>query len=77
MENGNSILTREEKRIARACGISASSLIYHGNNSTGAEYSLANGYFYIAGTFNGYGKPHIYRALLRQFIARAKAACGY
>jgi hypothetical protein len=77
MANGNNVLTREEKRIARACGISAASLIYHGNNSTGAEYSLANGYFYIAGTFNGYSKPYIYRELLRQFISRAKAACGY
>lgn len=76
MTNGSDVLTREEKRIARACGINSESLIFHGNNEKGAVYSLSNSWFYISGVFSGYGKPYIYRALLRRFIERAKEACG-
>lgn len=77
MANGYRLLTNEEKRIARACGISANDIVFCGFNGCGKVYRLVNKYMYISGTFDGYEKPYIYRALLRQFIERAKRACGY
>lgn len=70
-------LTPYEKAVARKCGISAADITCHGANSYGTVYSLYNRWFYISGTFNGYSKPEIYRALLRQFIERAERAVGY
>lgn len=75
--NGTKTLNAYEKCVARACGISACDLVFHGNNETGAVYSLVNAWFYIAGTYNGYTRAEIYRDLLRRFIARAEKACGY
>lgn len=70
-------LTSYEKAVARACGISANDVISHGANDYGTEYSLLNGYFYIACTYSGYTRAQIYRDLLRRFIKRAEKSCGY
>lgn len=70
-------LTPYEKTVARRCGISAADIACHGRNECGAVYSLYNRWFYISGTFDGYSKPQVYRALLRQFIERAERAAGY
>ena len=51
--------TAYEKRVLRACGISAESLVYHGQNSTGAAYSLVNSWFYICGCYVGYTRQAV------------------
>lgn len=65
-------LTSYEKAVARACGISARDVRRDGANSCGTVYRLANNYFYIFCTYNGYSKAEIYRDLLRRFIANAR-----
>ena len=74
---GKDKLTRYEKAVARKCGISAADCVCTGANECGAVYTLYNPWFYICRTFNGYSRDYIYRALLREFIARAEKACGY
>lgn len=73
--NGSEKLTDYEKRVARACGITSSDCVRVGSNCVGAVWRLYNGYFSIEGTFSGYSKPYIYRALIRAFIDRAEKAC--
>lgn len=73
----SSTLTAYEKRVARACGISQKDLVFHGNNSTGAAYTLLNKWFYISGVYSGYTRAEIYRDMIRRFIARAEKECGY
>lgn len=61
-------LTRHEKQLARRLNVSANDLYFDGRNSCGAVYGLYNNYYLIRGTFDGYSKPEIYRALLRKLI---------
>lgn len=70
--SGHERLTAEERGLLRRLKVSAGDLCYHGENSYGSEYSLLNEWFYIAGTFDGYDKDYIYRALARKLIARCK-----
>ena len=74
--NGSEKLTSYEKLIARAYGITSADCVKVGGNDYGAVWRLCNGYFSIEGTFSGYNKPHIYRALLRALIARLKGRVG-
>lgn len=69
--------TAYEKRVLRACGISANDLVFNGFNSVGAEYTLVNRWFYVYGCYSGYTKQQIYRDMARKFIARAEKACSY
>lgn len=69
--------TAYEKRVLRACGVSANDLVYHGNTCYGASYSLLNSWFYISGVYCGYDRREIYRDLARKFIERAERAAGY
>lgn len=69
--------TAYEKRVLRACGISASDLVFNGFNAVGAEYTLLNRWFYVYGVYSGWTRQQVYRDMARKFIERAKAACGY
>ena len=67
-------LTRQEKKAARALGVTAADVFPDGCNSYGRVYGLYNAYYYTRRTFCGsYSEPEIYRALLRDLLEK----CGF
>jgi len=61
-------LTKEERRAARALGVSFKDVHRTGANCYGTVYGLYNNYYLVEMTFNGYSKREIYRALLRRLF---------
>lgn len=62
-------LTKQEKRIARALGVSAQDVHFSNYNCYGAVYDLYNDYYDTWIVFNGsYTKAQRYRILLRRLI---------